>query len=640
DLVLRMGKDDRQSIGSGRTSRKPETAARNGEQSSRQLADEADSLQQQGERRKGQEAAAKFEAAAAKYQEALDAAVCQRRLYGFSLIEVGANMRTPTGGNVISLEEAIEMRSSLAECHQLLADALVVAASSRPDTELNPQVERQAAATAVQHLTTALRHYACCHPSAVLTSQGPHATADVTPGAGVGDASLPPAFTVAAAAAVAAATAAAALPPEVTVNAGNCAASLGELLEEEAERTATASSPPVAWLPMYDIALQCYRSAASSYKSAITREQDVLTMSNLGDVLVQCGTCLYGVSRALRDADTVLAAVALRSPTAAAAAAAPSEWAAAREAEAQSDFMSAMSSYETACSMCDSSHGDDLPGLLCNWGSALRSLAGCLQDPAARLPLLEQAASRLDQAASFDRADPAPLCSLGDVLMAAGEAAEAIALAAVTSAAGKAPAASAEVLSAMAPETEATAAAAAAAAARHWYGIAVAQLQAALARGYSAALTLRRDEPEALVGCGEAHLALSRLARWDPVAAAAAAAATGSGGGGGGGGNGDGDQNAAGDDAKDIASQHATAAVAAFQAALTRPERLGGWRQRCDVRYNLACALALLGREQEAHQLLVALLGCGAVRPSELARDVDLEPVRHLPWFQALLAAA
>ncbi|GIL83568.1 hypothetical protein Vretimale_10376 [Volvox reticuliferus] len=366
---------------------------------------------------------------------------------------------------------------------------------------------------------------------------------------------------------------------------------------------------------MYDIALQCYRSAAASYRSAVAREEDVLTLSNLGDVLVQSGTCLYGVARALRNADPDLAAAAIGSQMAAEVAAAPSEWAAAREVEAQSDFMAGMSSYEAACSMCDSSQGDDLPGLLCNWGSALRSLAGCLQDPAARLGPLEQAASRLDHAASFDRGDPAPLCSLGDVLVAAGEAAEAIASASSNAAA----AASAGVLPAPEGETEATAAAA-----RHWYGIAASQLQAALTRGYDAALTLRRDEPEALVGCGEAHLALSRLARRDPAAAAAA---------GGDGGGGDGD-------AKDVAIRHATAAVAALQAAVARPERLGGWRQRCDVRYNLACALALVGRAQEAHQLLVALLGCSAVRPSELAHDADLEPVRHLPWFQALLAGA
>ncbi|GIM05965.1 hypothetical protein Vretimale_10376 [Volvox reticuliferus] len=130
---------------------------------------------------------------------------------------------------------------------------------------------------------------------------------------------------------------------------------------------------------MYDIALQCYRSAAASYRSAVAREEDVLTLSNLGDVLVQSGTCLYGVARALRNADPDLAAAAIGSQMAAEVAAAPSEWAAAREVEAQSDFMAGMSSYEAACSMCDSSQGDDLPGLLCNWGSALRSLAGCLQ---------------------------------------------------------------------------------------------------------------------------------------------------------------------------------------------------------------------------------------------------------------------
>ncbi|GLC42096.1 hypothetical protein PLESTM_001290900 [Pleodorina starrii] len=617
-----MGRGDRQSFGSGRGVRKQGGATSIGEPSPRQLADEADSLQQQGERRKGLEAAAKFEAAAAKYQQALEATVRQRQLHGLGLGP--ADAPGAGRGNVVTLEEAVDMRSSMAECHQLLAEALLAVSAARPDSELSAESERQAAATAAQHLTTALGHYACCHPAAVLTAAAPAAAAA---SGGVGGDAPPPVFAAAAAAAGAAAAAAAALPPDVAVNAGNCTAALAELLEEEAGRVAAGSAgAAAAWLPLYDITLRCYRAAAACYRSAVAREEDALTLSNLGDVLVQSGTCLYGVARAVRVADPQLAAAALQGSQAAAAATAaegdadgaaaaaaaviptsPAEWAAAREAEAQSDFAAAILSYEAACSMSDSSQGDDLPGLLSNWGAGLLSLAGCMQDPSSRLPLLEQAASRLGQAAAFDRGDPAPLCSLGDTLAAAGEAAEALAEAAA--AVGEASADAAAV--------------------RHWYGVATAHLRSALDRGYGAALTLRRDEPEALVGCGEAHLALSRIARRDAAAAAAAAGTGPAPDGGGGGGS--------ASDAVAVVRHHAAAAVASLQAAVSRPERLGGWRQRCDVRYNLACALALAGREQESAQLLAALLSCGAVQPAELTQDVDLEPVRHLPWFQALL---
>lgn len=83
------------------------------------------------------------------------------------------------------------------------------------------------------------------------------------------------------------------------------------------------------------------------------------------------------------------------------------------------------------------------------------------------------------------------------------------------------------------------------------------------------------------MGSGEVHLALARLAHRTAAA---------------GGGPSAGPDAAAGVVA--AAAGHATAAVAALQAALSRPERLGAWRQRCDARYNLACALALAGQEQ------------------------------------------
>ncbi|KXZ53952.1 hypothetical protein GPECTOR_6g870 [Gonium pectorale] len=464
------------------------------------------------------------------------------------------------------------MRSGLAECHQLLAEALLAAAGAAPDAQLSAEADQQAAAAAT--------------------------------------------------------AAASALEPDVAVNAGNCLAALGEHIEEEAGRLAKAAvaldgggaavagepCPPMAAaaarlaeaLSLYDVALRCYRSAAGLYHSALAREEDALvrwgarTLANLGDVLVQTGTCLYGVARTVREVPLAAAATALgpsATPGAAAAASAScsgaagpdpaaADWAAAREAEAGSDLSSALAAYERACSLSDSSQGDDLPGLLCNWGSGLLSMAACLGDPAARLPLLQQAAGRLEHAASFDRADPAPLTSLGDVLMAAGEAAEQLAAVALA-AAGAAAAA----------EVDRAAAAPAAAAgdraveAVRWSGEARGHLCAALERGYGAALRLRSDEPEAL------------------------------------------------------------SAAAALQSALSRPERLGGWAARCDVRYNAACALALAGREQvqgkgkgqgqgEAHSLFSSLLAAGALRAAELAADEDLSPLRGAAWLQGLMAAA
>lgn len=293
-----------------------------------------------------------------------------------------------------------------------------------------------------------------------------------------------------------------------------------------------------------------------------------------------------------------------------------------------------------------------------------------------------------------------------------------------------------------------------AAAATHWRGVAAGHMTAALERGYGAALRLRADEPEALVrplpsqatiycsnvtfmlylcdvplhtscqsgpvssrpvygsstrhllsrksssealrlkprcrapvlrravpcrtqvGAGEVHLALARLAALELSAAAAAGGPDGA---------------AAASAAAEAARRHVDAAVGALSTAVSRPERLGGWRQRCDVRYNLACALALAGRDQvgaggrgsgagsgdglvaavwmpkwdpplpgpapcfaaavhdarptssesgtrvllpipmlaqEAAALFGALLRCGALRASELAADPDLEPLR------------
>ncbi|KAG2440755.1 hypothetical protein HXX76_003612 [Chlamydomonas incerta] len=642
-----------------------------GTPSPRHLADEAETLQQQGERRKGLEAAAKFEAAAAMYRAALEAVVRQRQQLGLALgppdgatalAAPPGGRRGGGGGGAVTLSDAIDMRSGLAECHQLLGEALLAAAEARPDSELSGAEERRAAGAAIRQYATAAGHYACCHEAAVLTAPAPGA-AEVAAAAAAGslEAAASNAFAAASAVAAAASAAAGSLGADVAVNAGNSLAALGEQLEEEATAAVgggggggVASSSgggggagPLGWLAQYDVAVRCFRAAAACYRSAEAQEEDALTLSNLADVLIQTGTCLHAVAKAVREAPPEAAAAALAAAAGGGTSAAlVGDWAAAREAEAGAEFASALAAYESACSHTDSSQGDDLPGLLCNWSAGLLGMAGCLQDPAARLPLLQQAAGRLEHAASFDRADPAPLCSLGDVLAAAGEAAEALARAAAAAAgpSGAADAAAAAAAAAAVAAAGASGAGAPAAAAVHWRGVAAGHMAAALERGYGAALRLRADEPEALVGAGEVHLALARLSALELSAAAAAAAAAG-------GSDGGADSSRA---AAEAARRHVEAAVGALWSAVSRPERLGGWRQRCDVRYNLACALVLAGRDQEAAALFGALLRCGALRAAELAADPDLQPLRAgggggglgpaggqgAAWFAALLQEA
>lgn len=45
----------------------------------------------------------------------------------------------------------------------------------------------------------------------------------------------------------------------------------------------------------------------------------------------------------------------------------------------QEAFQAAEGAYEAACSLCDSASGDDLPGLLYDWGAALFTMAGYAQ---------------------------------------------------------------------------------------------------------------------------------------------------------------------------------------------------------------------------------------------------------------------
>jgi hypothetical protein len=71
--------------------------------------------------------------------------------------------------------------------------------------------------------------------------------------------------------------------------------------------------------------------------------------------------------------------------------------------------------------------------------------------------------------------------------------------------------------------------------------------------------------------------------------------------------------------------------------ALDAPQKLGSFRERCDVRYNYACTCALAGIHQAAAEQLALLHARGALQAADLAADEDLLPLRQYAWFQDLL---
>ena len=78
------------------------------------------------------------------------------------------------------------------------------------------------------------------------------------------------------------------------------------------------------------------------------------------------------------------------------------------------------------------------------------------------------------------------------------------------------------------------------------------------------------------------------------------------------------------------AQQHFAASADAFQHALQNPAALGGFEDRCNVRYNFSCACCLSGRANAAVQTLQALLACGGTNLADVMADEDLVALRPL----------
>ncbi|CAG9463592.1 unnamed protein product [Pedinophyceae sp. YPF-701] len=139
----------------------------------------------------------------------------------------------------------------------------------------------------------------------------------------------------------------------------------------------------------------------------------------------------------------------------------------------------ARAAYSDACQLSHSANGDDLPGLLLDWGAALHTMAGHAAVAGGQgeaVELLEEAASRFRDAVSFGRQDVAPLNGIGDVHVAMAELAAESADGTVR---GRSESA--------------------------W-------LAAALTEGYEAALRIDKADVDALVGVAEANVLLGKAA--------------------------------------------------------------------------------------------------------------------------------
>ena len=162
----------------------------------------------------------------------------------------------------------------------------------------------------------------------------------------------------------------------------NCANALSSWV------AAMTESNPEMDAPSQQQASNLLSTAEEYYTSALAQEEDASTWSNLADVLIQHGELLCKGGAGTEGGEM---------------------------------FSRAREAYSRACGLSSSEQGDDLPGLLLNWGAGVLAAAAHAQTGETAIPLLEEAATRLRESLSFDRGDPAPHNALGETLVAMAE---------------------------------------------------------------------------------------------------------------------------------------------------------------------------------------------------------------------------
>lgn len=88
------------------------------------------------------------------------------------------------------------------------------------------------------------------------------------------------------------------------------------------------------------------------------------------------------------------------------------------------------------------------------------------------------------------------------------------------------------------------------------------------------------------------------------------------------------------------AAEFANRAWEAYGAALQSPRELGSCSERSTVRYNAACAAARCGAAADALRLLEFVAAKEPAALDGAEADDDLEPLRGMPEFQAVMQSA
>ncbi|BDA41286.1 hypothetical protein COCOBI_02-0660 [Coccomyxa sp. Obi] len=289
-------------------------------------------------------------------------------------------------------------------------------------------------------------------------------------------------------------------------------------------------------------ATQLLISSVEGYQRSLELEEDAATWSNLADTLVKRAELLQEAG----DAEDCISSV----------------------------YGEAMAAYAKACSLCSSEDGDDLPGLLHNWGVGLHSLGTHARNAALASSSLEEAAVRLRESVAFNRGDPQPHNALGDTLVARAESTS---------------------------DTTET----------------LACYNAALGEGYSAALRLDARNSDALVGTAEVNSALGKLAEQtgnrggaaqhysEAVRAYAAALQR---------------PEALGGlrERSDVRYNYACTCAQALACGAIPP-------------------VEVAAAQQQVANTLRGLLSLGTATREQIAGDADFAGVREQPWFAALL---
>ncbi|GJP32917.1 hypothetical protein CLOM_g17500 [Closterium sp. NIES-68] len=277
--------------------------------------------------------------------------------------------------------------------------------------------------------------------------------------------------------------------------------------------------------------------------------------------------------------------------------------------QASPHYERAMQAYGTACSLCDARVGDDLPGLLHNWGVGLLSAAQRCPEPDQEIRLLTEAAEKLQKAADFHPTDMTSRLALGEVLSVQGERS--------------------------------------ASSANHLQE-ALHLLSLSLSRGFSAALRIDSCHAEALLGAADVHLSAAQLLMGHRVCR------EGKGGPGGGGGMassssssigvgvGNGGGMCSGGGVASLpreASGHLQHAMSAYRDAMhaIKASDAMPYADQCSALYNMACAAALVGLLAESAEVLTRLAAIGWLSVAEVQNDEDFRILRQSPLYAALL---